>query len=85
MDDRDLMINRKKISRFKLLKLPAWLQYKIVEGLDTRTLSLAGAVELAKSAGYSIADTSISRYYQCLRKERRRFLLDLERERRESS
>jgi hypothetical protein len=77
---RELMLNKEKISRYKFLRLPPDLQDRIIKGLDARSLTLNGATHLAAEEGEKIHVNSISRYYHALRRERKRLLIEIAKE-----
>jgi hypothetical protein len=69
---RELMVNRDGARpRYRFLELPQLLQDELIAGLDSNSLTLEEAEKRAKAAGYQIAHSSICRYYQGLRRERR--------------
>ena len=73
--DRQLMTNMVTenggLYKFQFLKMDPDLQDLIIEGLDTRQMTLAEAGKLAVSEGFQITPESIRRYYQRLLSNRR--------------
>ena len=73
--DRQLMTNMVTenggLYKFQFLKMDPYLQDLIVEGLDTRQMTLAQAGKLAQDEGFQITAESIRRYYQRLLSNRR--------------
>lgn len=65
------MLSAVKKARFAFLALPETLQDEIVDGLDSRTLSLEDASGIVKSKGFSLSATAIRKYYAAVRRERR--------------
>jgi hypothetical protein len=73
--DRALMTNTTTenggLYKYEFMKLPPELQDLIVEGLDTRQITLAKAGKMAQDEGYQITAESIRRYYKRLLSMRR--------------
>jgi len=71
VNHRDLMLSAVKMVKFNFMELPEALQDEIVDGLDSRSLSLNDAVRLLVSRGFKLSNASIGRYYAAVRRERR--------------
>jgi hypothetical protein len=71
MNHRELVLSARKKARFAFLSLPEDLQDEIVEGLDSRTITLEEASALVKTRGDSLSHEAIAGYYRAVRTERR--------------
>ena len=71
MHHRDLINSAKRKTKHKFLTLPEKLQDEIIDGLDTRKMTLEQASEKARKKGHLISYESIARYYREVRRERR--------------
>jgi hypothetical protein len=71
------MLSRSEKARFVFLELPETLQDALIGALDSHALTIKEAEARARGAGHQIGKSSIARYYEALRRERRALLLEV--------
>lgn len=71
MNHRDLIQSAERNHRFSFQALPEDLQDAIIDGLDTETLTLRAASDLAAARGCKLSHEAISQYHRAVRRERR--------------
>lgn len=71
MNHRELILSAVKKSMSSFLLLPEALQDEVIDGLDSRSLTLDQAVQLVQSRGFKLSRTALSEYYRAVRRERR--------------
>ncbi len=78
MNHRELVLSARKKARFVFLALPEDLQDELIEGLDSRKLTLYEASDLIAKSGHGLSHEAIAGYYRAVRTERRLMEVKLE-------
>ncbi|MGD0397592.1 MAG: hypothetical protein ABSC04_01625 [Syntrophobacteraceae bacterium] len=75
INHRALVVSCQKKTRFGFLRLPEDLQDRIIHGMDSATMTLRQASQLAQQYGFKLSYEAISGYYKAVRRRRAELLL----------